>query len=174
MSTEDSDAGAAGDAGERSLPITDILQGLLGASQGQDTLPALLGQLLGGGATASGAEKSGLDLEDLLDRIAAGEEPDDATLRATGIPQALAQKADVDLPKVLIIIRELLRLLAAARRPAKKRRRRPQSPKPRPASGTPASTAHAKPKPKPKPKPSANPKPATKPKPKPKPKRTPE
>lgn len=171
MTTENHDAGApAGE--ERSLPIADILQGLMGAgsaAQGQDTLPALLGQLLGSGDATPAQATGAFDLEELLDRIAAGNEPDDDTLVATGIPQAVAKKADVSLPKVLIILKELLRLLAAARRPAKKRRRRPQSSKPRPASST-AATTHTKPKPKP----SAKPKPAAKPKPKPqaKPKRT--
>ena len=85
-------------------------------------------------------------LDELLEQVQGGQEVDETTLKASGLPQNLAKSTGLDLSEAIRVLQKLLPSLAALLG----------------LSG--AKPAH-KPKPKPKPRPTAKPKPAAKPKP---------
>ncbi len=132
---------------------------------------ALLASQLAGQGTARAA---GVDLNALMAQAGAGAELDEATLKASGLPQELTRATGLDLSAAIKALQRLLPLLAGifklpGLRPAAK---------PKPSAATSSSAAKPKPtsstaRPKPaasagKPKPTSGtskPKPTTKPRP---------
>ncbi|MCX7671794.1 MAG: hypothetical protein N2439_17210 [Anaerolineae bacterium] len=167
-------AGAGGkeSATGEAAPFAGLLASLLGGGSGGGTndvaglaeqaqvtpavVQAVLALLAGQLARQGAQREAGVDLSALLAQAGAGAELDEATLKASGLPQELTKTAGLDLSAAIKVLQKLLPALAKflnlpGLQPAGKPKPKPSSaakPKPTASTSKPKpSSATAKPKP---------------------------